>query len=94
MRRARSVFIPRYRIDILHPVDIAEEVAIGYGIDSIEAEYPPSKRPGAFDPSEKLLDGSRRPGSESGIIELMTHELVSEADPSMDKFSDARPRPG
>lgn len=34
------VLIPAYRADILHMVDIAEDVAIAYGYDSFEAEIP------------------------------------------------------
>ena len=31
------MFIPPYRIDIITPIDIVEEVAIGYGIDNLES---------------------------------------------------------
>ena len=41
--------IPSYRVDILHQVDLAEEVVIGYGLDKMTASYPPERR--------------RRPGS-------------------------------
>ncbi len=34
------VGIPAYRVDILHDVDIIEDVAIGYGYDRIEPELP------------------------------------------------------
>ena len=34
------VRIPPYRIDIMHPVDIVEEVAIGYGYENMEPEMP------------------------------------------------------
>ncbi len=34
------VQIPPYRVDIMHPVDIVEEVAIGYGYWMIEPELP------------------------------------------------------
>ncbi|MER3407304.1 MAG: phenylalanine--tRNA ligase subunit beta, partial [Nitrososphaera sp.] len=34
--------VPRYRIDITHPIDLVEEVAIGYGIYNIEPAFPPS----------------------------------------------------
>lgn len=36
------VYIPAYRTDFLHPVDIAEEVAIGFGYNRIEPETPPT----------------------------------------------------
>ncbi|NIM45141.1 MAG: phenylalanine--tRNA ligase subunit beta [Nitrososphaeria archaeon] len=34
------VAIPPYRVDIMHPVDIVEEVAIGYGFWRIEPSFP------------------------------------------------------
>ena len=33
-------FIPPYRIDLITPIDIVEEVAIGYGIDNLESTTP------------------------------------------------------
>ena len=35
-------YIPRYRIDIFNPVDISEEVAIGYGIYQFNTFSPPT----------------------------------------------------
>ena len=34
--------VPRYRIDISHPIDIVEEVAIGYGIYNLRPTLPTS----------------------------------------------------
>jgi phenylalanyl-tRNA synthetase beta chain len=76
--RGKAVLVPRYRIDILHPVDIAEEVALGYGIDRIEPEYPPSKRPGALNPTEQFFGEAATVMAGLGMIELMTYELVDE----------------
>jgi phenylalanyl-tRNA synthetase beta chain len=36
----KKVLIPAYRADILHQVDIAEDVAIAYGYENIKAEIP------------------------------------------------------
>jgi phenylalanyl-tRNA synthetase beta chain len=33
-----SVLIPRFRADILHPIDLVEEVALGYGVASLEPQ--------------------------------------------------------
>jgi phenylalanyl-tRNA synthetase beta chain len=41
--------IPSYRVDILHQVDLAEEVVIGYGLDRMTPSYPPSGDAGQFD---------------------------------------------
>ena len=68
----------RYRIDLLHPIDVAEEVALGYGIERIEPLYPPSKSPGSFHPFEQFLDSTSTVMAGSGMQELMTYELVAE----------------
>lgn len=39
-RGAINVLVPRYRSDILHAVDFAEDVAIGYGYDKFGASLP------------------------------------------------------
>jgi len=69
---------PRYRIDLLHPVDIAEEVALGYGIDKISALYPPSRQPGSFDPFEEFLDSTSTVMAGTGMVEMMSYELADE----------------
>ena len=76
--RGRRALGPRYRIDLLHPVDVAEEVALGYGIDRIGPLYPASKQPGAFNGFEDFLDSASTVMAGSGMIELMTFELVDE----------------
>jgi phenylalanyl-tRNA synthetase beta chain len=90
---------PRYRVDLLHPVDIAEEVALGYGVDLIEPVYPPSKRPGIFNRYEEFLDSVATVMAGSGMIELMTFELTDEKSlysnfdrPSSRKISVQNPR--
>jgi phenylalanyl-tRNA synthetase beta chain len=35
-----DVSIPPYRVDILHEVDLMEEVAVGYGIDKLQPQIP------------------------------------------------------
>ena len=72
----QSVLIPRYRVDILHPVDIAEEVALGYGIDAIQPEYPPSKEPGSLNRLNQGLDRISESVAMAGFIETMNFDLV------------------
>ncbi|MDW8092103.1 MAG: phenylalanine--tRNA ligase subunit beta [Nitrososphaerota archaeon] len=49
VRRLRGgrleVLVPPYRADVLHPVDFAEELAIGLGYDTLAPEMPASFRP-------------------------------------------------
>jgi phenylalanyl-tRNA synthetase beta chain len=73
-----KAFAARYRVDLLHPVDLAEEVALGYGIDRIGPLYPPSKQAGSFNPFEEFLDSASTVMAGEGMIELMTYELTDE----------------
>ena len=77
--RGRSVLAPRYRVDLLHPVDVAEEVALGYGFDRIGPVYPPSASPGSFNEFEDFLDSASTVMAGAGMIEMMTFELTDEA---------------
>jgi len=77
VKRAKAL-APRYRIDLLHPVDIAEEVALGYGFDRIESVYPPSRQAGSFNPFEDYMDSASTVMAGSGMIEIMTFELTDE----------------
>jgi phenylalanyl-tRNA synthetase beta chain len=70
--------IPRYRVDILHPVDLAEEVAIGFGLDMIQPDYPPSRDAGSLDRNVVALDGVSDSMSRAGFIETMNYDLVDE----------------
>jgi phenylalanyl-tRNA synthetase beta chain len=49
------VGIPSYRVDILHDVDIVEDVAIGYGFNRIEATLPRTMTIGSETPKTTLL---------------------------------------
>jgi phenylalanyl-tRNA synthetase beta chain len=76
--KGKNALAPRYRIDLLHPVDIAEEVALGYGFDRIEPVYPPSMQAGSFNPFEDYMDSASTVMAGSGMIEMMTFELTDE----------------
>jgi phenylalanyl-tRNA synthetase beta chain len=74
--RGKRVFAPRYRVDLMHPVDIAEEVALGYGFDRIGSLYPVTRQPGAFNRFEEYLDSVSTLMAAMGMVELMTFELT------------------
>ncbi|MEM3507431.1 MAG: phenylalanine--tRNA ligase subunit beta [Candidatus Bathyarchaeia archaeon] len=50
-----NVFIPPYRVDILHEVDLVEDVAIGYGYDRLEPITPFTMTIGKELPMTKFL---------------------------------------
>ncbi|MDV3293033.1 MAG: phenylalanine--tRNA ligase subunit beta [Nitrososphaerales archaeon] len=84
LRRSRlgvignRVLVPRYRIDMIHAVDVAEEVALGYGFDRVGSLYPESRQPGSFNSFNQFLERTADLMSGSGMVELMTYELVDD----------------
>src|SRR5215212_6607677 len=69
--------IPRYRIDISHPIDISEEVAIGYGIYNLEPKFPNSLTTGKRDSLSIYLDAIRETMIGLGMIESLSFLLTS-----------------
>lgn len=48
--------IPRYRNDIIHPIDLIEEVALGYGIQKMQPQTLKTSLSGGLDPRLKKID--------------------------------------
>lgn len=74
------VFIPAWRADILHEVDIAEDIAIAYGYDKIQAEIPEISTVGEENKEavikrkiEEMLVGL-------GFIEISSYHLMRKQD--------------
>jgi len=71
--------IPSYRVDILHQVDLAEEVVIGYGLDRMTSSYPPSSDAGQFDPRVAFVEGLCLTMAEAGFNETMSFDLLDDS---------------
>ncbi|MEM2161600.1 MAG: phenylalanine--tRNA ligase subunit beta [Candidatus Nitrosocaldus sp.] len=69
--------VPRYRVDIIHWIDLVEEVAIGYNISRFEPRYPRLKAMGSRDRTLKVLDDARSVMVGLGMLEVMNFNLVS-----------------
>jgi phenylalanyl-tRNA synthetase beta chain len=69
--------IPRYRIDIYDPIDISEEVAIGYGIYNLEPQFPTSPTAGNKDSLSVYFDKIRETMIGLGMIESLSFMLTS-----------------
>jgi phenylalanyl-tRNA synthetase beta chain len=63
---------PFYRKDIIHPVDIVEDVAIAYGFNRIEPEWPKHQTFGALTPETKFYDKVRELLIGLGFQEVLT----------------------
>ena len=69
--------IPRYRTDISHSIDIAEEVAIGYGIYNLKPIFPDSQTAGKKNSLSIYFDAIRETLIGLGMIELLNFSLTS-----------------
>ncbi|KAH9280848.1 Phenylalanine--tRNA ligase beta subunit [Echinococcus granulosus] len=75
-----SVRIPPTRQDILHPCDIAEDVAIAYGYDRVEENLPTTFTMVIEQPLNRLTDMIRAEVALCGFTEALTFSLCSRAD--------------
>jgi phenylalanyl-tRNA synthetase beta chain len=72
-----EVSAPITRSDILHPCDIAEDLAISYGYNNITKELTKTKTHGIQQPYNKLTDLFRNEMSMGGYVEFLTMALLS-----------------
>lgn len=70
-----KVGVPPYRADILHSVDLAEDVAIGFGYERFGDTYPHEVTFGAEDPLAALADKTRPIMVGLGFFEVATLSL-------------------
>jgi phenylalanyl-tRNA synthetase beta chain len=73
-----TVSYPPYRTDIRHPVDVLEDVAIGYGYGNIEPRLVRSMTVGTPRPEETLSDRVRQILIGLGYSEIMSLPLTTE----------------
>ena len=75
-----EVSCPITRSDILHPCDIAEDLAISYGYNNIKKELTQTRTHGVQQPYNKLTDLFRNEMSMGGYVEFLTMALLSHKD--------------
>uniref|UniRef100_A0A7S4CJL3 phenylalanine--tRNA ligase n=1 Tax=Eutreptiella gymnastica TaxID=73025 RepID=A0A7S4CJL3_9EUGL len=72
-----SVKVPPTRSDILHQVDVMEDVAIAYGYNNIVKKAPPTLSVGKQEPHSKLSHMVRMEFAQAGYNEALTLSLAS-----------------
>jgi len=72
-----EVTVPPTRSDILHPVDIAEDIGIAYGYNNIVKRVPQTCTVGGEFPLNQITDLLRDEIGRAGYIEVLTHGLCS-----------------
>ncbi|MEM2588874.1 MAG: phenylalanine--tRNA ligase subunit beta, partial [Candidatus Bathyarchaeia archaeon] len=73
-----EVAVPPYRVDILHEIDLAEEVAIGYGYYRLEPTTPATVTVGEKHPANKMAEIVRQIMIGLGYLEVMNFTLTNE----------------
>ena len=75
-----EVTVPPTRSDILHAVDIAEDIGIAYGYNNITKTVPQTCTVGREQPLNQLGDLLREEIGRAGYVEVLTHGLCSTHD--------------
>ena len=73
-----KVVVPSYRADIMHAYDIFEDIAIGYGYDSILPEMPETMTIGVEHPLSRKKSSLREIMVGLGFYEVMPFTLTNE----------------
>ncbi|MFH1721071.1 MAG: hypothetical protein ABH950_00550 [Candidatus Altiarchaeota archaeon] len=91
-----KVEIPPYRTDVLHPIDIVEDVAIAYRYDRFNPELPPLNTVGSKIQRDGVIDDIRQLMIGLGFQEVMTltmtnpHELFEKMGVSFEEVVEAK----
>jgi len=67
-----KVNVPRYRTDVMHPMDLVEDIAIAYGYDNVVPVIPDIASPAGEDPLEVFSRGLRNFMVGFGFQEVLT----------------------
>jgi phenylalanyl-tRNA synthetase beta chain len=72
-----TLLAPPYRTDIMHEVDLIEDIAIGYGYDQLEPTLPSVVTTGEQVPIEKISQKARKVLTGLGFMETMGYTLTN-----------------
>ncbi|MGC8848604.1 MAG: phenylalanine--tRNA ligase subunit beta [Conexivisphaera sp.] len=77
LRDGVVALIPRYRFDVMHEVDLVEEVAYGYGYSRLSPEQPREPGIGELSPASLFDEMVRDVATGMGMQEVITTHLTS-----------------
>jgi len=78
--KKNKALVPAYRTDILHPIDLAEDIAIAYGYDNIEAIIPNVATIGSEDKFEIFKKNITEILIGLTLIEVKNYHMISKKD--------------
>jgi len=72
-----SCLVPRYRFDIFGPMDLVEEVALGYGIENLDPTLSPSQTLGQKNTESEILNSLSQTLVGLGYMEVLNSSLTN-----------------
>ncbi|MFH1290193.1 MAG: hypothetical protein ABIH92_02175, partial [Nanoarchaeota archaeon] len=81
----KAVQVPAWRTDILHEVDVIEDIAIAYGYDKLVPEVPNISTVGSEDFKSKIKSRISEVLSGLGLIEISTYHLIKQNEAELAK---------
>jgi phenylalanyl-tRNA synthetase beta chain len=72
-----SVLVPCHRVDVMHPVDLVEDIAIAYGYNNIEPLWRELPTTGGVQREQRLTDVAREFMVGLGFQEVLNYTLTS-----------------
>ncbi len=74
-----EVEIPPYRVDVLHPMDLVDDIGRAYGFNELEPRYPDVSTVGGRNDTSRLEDATRNILVGLGFEDLLNFHLTNEA---------------
>ncbi|HMK95737.1 MAG TPA: phenylalanine--tRNA ligase subunit beta [Candidatus Limnocylindrales bacterium] len=72
-----DVIVPSYRVDVMHQVDLIEDIAIAYGYNNIECLWREMPTTGRAKPDQRKIDIARELMVGLGYQEVLTYMLTN-----------------
>ena len=73
-----DVLVPCYRVDVMHQVDLIEDVAIAYGYNNIQPVWRELSTTGRAKPAQRLIDVARELMVGLGYQEILNYTLTNQ----------------
>ncbi len=72
-----EVLVPCYRVDVMHPIDLVEDVAVAFGYNNIEPLWRDLPTTGAARPQQRLINVARELMVGCGYQEILNNTLTN-----------------
>jgi phenylalanyl-tRNA synthetase beta chain len=74
-----EALVPCYRVDVMHQIDVVEDIAVAYGYNNIEPLWRDLPTTGAARPEQRLLNIARELMVGAGYQEVLNYTLTNQA---------------